>query len=68
MSIAFVMMACRSIPQSSIGYSPNMLVTGKENNMSCDLIYGTSTSGDHLCNYSCYCIYVEDLKNNLVRA
>ncbi len=36
--------------------------------MSCDLIFGTPTSRGHLRNYSCYCVYVENLKNNRVNA
>ncbi len=38
-SLDLVMMAYRSKPQTSTGFTPNMLVTGKENNMSCDFIY-----------------------------
>ncbi len=66
MSLHFVMMAYRATPQSSTMFTPNMLVTSRENNMPCELIFGTLTSRGHLHNYSCYCVYIEDLKNNLV--
>ena len=68
LTLPFVMMAYRATPQSSTGYTPNMLVTGRENNMPCDLTYGTPTSRGSLRNYNCYCTYVEDLRNNLVSA
>ncbi len=68
LSLPFVMMAYRATPQSFTGFTPNMLVTGRENNMPCDLIFGTPTSRGHIRNYSCYCVYVEDLGNNLVNA
>ncbi len=63
-----VMMAYRVTPQSSTGFTAKMLVTGRENNMPCDLTFGTQTSQCHLHNYSCYSVYVEDLRNNLVNA
>ncbi len=56
-----VMMAYHAIPQTSTGFTPNMLVTGKETNMPVDLIYGFPNSRRKLHNYDCYCSYVEDL-------
>ncbi len=63
-----VMMAYRVTPQTSTGFTPNILVTGKENNLPCDLIYGTPKSRVHLNNYDCYCSYVEELRNLVVNA
>ncbi len=62
------MMAYRSTPQTSTGFTSNMLVTGKEKNMPVDLIYGYQNSGRRLHNYDCYCNYVEDLQNSLIDA
>ncbi len=45
-----------------------MLVTGKENNIPCDLIYGSPNSRGNLCIYNCYCTYVEELRNSMVDA
>ncbi len=67
-SLDLVMMAYRATPQTSTGFSPNMLVTRKETNMPVDLIYGTPKSRIHLNNYECYCSYVEELRNLLVNA
>ncbi len=38
-SLDLAMMAYRATPQTSTGFTPNMLMTGKETNMSVDLIY-----------------------------
>ncbi len=54
-SLYLVMMAYRPTPQTSTEFTPNMLVTSKENNMPCDFIYGSQKSGGNLCNYDCYC-------------
>ncbi len=62
-SLDVVMMAYRATPQTSTGFSPNMLVTGKEINMPVDLIYVTPKSRIHLNNYECFCSYVEELRN-----
>ncbi len=59
LSLPFIMMVYRATPQFSTWFTPNMLVTGRENNMPCDLIYGTPTSRGDLHNYCCYCVYVE---------
>ncbi len=64
-SLDLVMMAYRSTPQTSIGFTPNMLVTGKETNMPVDLIYGSPNSRRRLQNYDCYCNYVEDFRNSM---
>ncbi len=65
-SLDLVIMAYRATPQTSTGFSPNMLVIGKETNMPVDLIYGTPKSRIHLENYECFCSYVEELWNSLV--
>ncbi len=65
-SLDLVTMAYRATLQTSTGFTPNMLVTSKENNMPCDLIYGSPKSRGNLCNYDCYCTYVEDLRNLMV--
>ncbi len=67
-SLDLVMMAYRATPQTSTGFTPNMLVTGKETNMPVDLIYGSPNSRRKLHNYDCYCSYVEDLRNSMVDA
>ncbi len=67
-SLDLAMMAYSSTPQTSTGFTPNMLVTGKETNMPVDLIYGSPNSGRRLHNYDCYCNYVEDLRNSLIDA
>ncbi len=54
-SLDLVMMAYRDTPQTLTGFSPNMLVTGKETNMHLDLIYGTPNSEIHLTNYESFC-------------
>ncbi len=58
-----VMMAYHATPQTSTGFTPNMLVTGKEMNMPIDLIYGSPNNRRKLHNYDCYCSYIEDLRN-----
>ncbi len=67
-SLDLVMMAYRSTPQTSSGFTPNMLVTGKETNMPVDLICGSSNSRRRLHNYNCYCNYVVDLRNSMIDA
>ncbi len=62
------MMAYRATPQTSTGFTPNILVTGKETKMHVDLIYGSPNSRRHLNNYKCYCSYVEELRNTMVDA
>ncbi len=62
------MMASLSTTQTSTGFTPNMLVTGKETNISVDLIYGSPNSRRRLHNYNCYCNYVEDLRNSMIDA
>ncbi len=46
-SLDLVMMAYRATPQTSTGFTPNMLVTGKEMNIPVDLIYGSRTVEDN---------------------
>ncbi len=43
-SLDLVMMAYRSTPQTSKGFTPNILVTGMEMNMPVDLIDGSPNS------------------------
>ncbi len=43
-SLDLVMMDYHATPQTSTGFTPNMLVTGKETNMPVDLIYGSQNS------------------------
>ncbi len=49
-SLDLVMMAYRATSQTSKGFTSNMLVTGKKNNMPIDLIYGTLKCRVHLNN------------------
>ncbi len=67
-SLDLVMMAYYSTPQTSTGFTHNILVTGKETNMPVDLIYGSPNSRRRLHNYDCYCNYVEDLRNSMIDA
>ncbi len=67
-SLDLVMMAYRATPQTSTGFTPNMLVTGKETNMLVDLIYGSPNSTRNQHNHNCYCTYVEVLLNVIVDA
>ncbi len=67
-SLDLVMMAHHSTPQTSTGFTLNMLVTGKETNMPVDLIYGSPNSRRRLHNYDCYCNYVEDIRNSMIDA
>ncbi len=62
MSLDLVMMAYHATPQTSIGFTPNMLVTAKEMNMPVDLIYTSLKSRTQLHNYDCYCSYVESFE------
>ncbi len=62
------MMAYRSTPLTSTGFTPNMLVTGKETNMPIDLIYCSPNSRRKLHNYDCFSQYVEDLRTPMVDA
>ncbi len=67
-SLDLVMMAYHATPQTLTGVTPNMLVTGKEMNMTVDLIYGSPNSRRHLNNYKCFCSYVEELCISMVDA
>ncbi len=60
-SLDLVMMAYRANTQTSTGFTPNMLVTGRETNMPVD-------SRRRLNNYDCFCGYVEDLRNSMIDA
>ncbi len=60
------MMAYRATPQTSTGFTPNMLVTGKETNVPVDLIYVSPNNRRNQYNHDCYCNYVEDLQNSMV--
>ncbi len=62
-SLDLVMMAYHATPQTSTGFTPNMLVTRKETNMYVDLIYGSPKSRRNQQNHDCYCGYVETLRN-----
>ncbi len=63
-----VMVAYHATPQTSTGFTRNMLVIGKEMNMPVVLIDGSLNSGRQLHNYECYCSYVEELRNLMVDA
>ncbi len=67
-SLDLVMMAYRVTTQTSTGFTPNMLVTGKEMNMPVDLIYSSPNSRRHFNNYECFCSYIEGLRNSMVDA
>ncbi len=62
------MMAYSVNLQTSTGFTPNMLVTGKETFMPLDLIYGSPNSRRNQHNHDCYCSYVENLRNSMVNA
>ncbi len=50
-----VMMAYHATLQTFTGFTPNMLVTGKETNMLIDLLYGSPNSTRNQQNHDYYC-------------
>ncbi len=63
------MMAYRATPETSTGFTPNMLCyVMKETNMSVVLIYGSLNSRRQLPKIMSYCSYVEELRNSMVNA
>ncbi len=58
-------MAYRATPRSTTGFSPNMLVYGRENSMPCDIMYG-QTGAVYNRQHSSFCEYVDKLQNNMV--
>ena len=65
--LSFALMAYRATPHTTTGFSPNMLVYGRENTMPCDIMYG-QTGALYNKRHGCYCEYVDELKNNMVAA
>ena len=69
--LPYALMSYRATPNTSTGMSPNMLVYGRECYMPVDIIFGHTGErifkrkeyGD-----SCYCSYVEALRDNLISA
>ncbi len=60
-------MACRATPHPTTGFSPNMLVYGRENSMPSDVMYG-QTGAVFNRQHSCFCEYVDKLRINMVAA
>ncbi len=61
-SLDLVMMAYRATPQTSTGFTPNMLVTWRETNMAVDLIYGSPNSRRRLINYDCFMVMLRNFE------
>ncbi len=65
--LAFALMAYRATPHSTTGFSPNMMVYGKENSMQCDIMYGQKGAVSNR-QHGCSCEYVDKLRTNMVSA
>ncbi len=65
--LAFALMTYRATPHSTTGFSPNMMVYGKENSMPCDIMYG-QTGAVYNRWQGCFCEYVDKLRTNMVSA
>jgi len=67
-ALAYAMMAYRATEHRSTGYTPNMLVYGRETMMPSDILFGQTNVPPRLDPYSCYCDYVNWLRSSMVRA
>ncbi len=65
--LSFALMAYQAISHSTTGFSPNILVYGKENSMPCDIMYD-QTGAVYNRQYGCFCEYVDKLRTNMVVA
>ncbi len=60
-------MAYRATLHSTTGFSPNMLVYGREHSIPCDIMYG-QTGAVYNRQHSCFCEYVDNPRTNIVVA
>ena len=68
-ALPYALMAYRSTPHSTTGYTPNMLVFGHESNMPADLVYGRTTGANAVPPvFKCYCQYVTQLRQNIIKS
>ena len=63
-NIHFITAAYRATPEDSTGFTPNVLMLGRETRLPVDLVLGNTTSGV-LTNYG---EYVQDVRQHLIRA
>jgi len=66
--LPFVMAAYRATPHSTTGFTPNMMVHGRESNLPCDIMYGNTTLNTGPPEYQCYCEYVSQLRHEMIRS
>jgi len=66
-ALPYAVMAYRATPHSSTGFTPNMLVYGRENNFPSDLMFGSSTGRTVPQEYKCYCYFVDETRKQVIR-
>ena len=64
-NLHFITAAYRATPQDSTGFTPNVLMLGRETRLPVELVLGNTTSEGVLTNYG---EYVQDIRQHLVRA
>jgi len=65
--LPFVTAAYRATPHSTTGFTPNMMVYGRESNLPCDIMYGNTAISTGPPLYQCYCEYISRLRRGIVR-
>ena len=66
--LPFVLGAYRATPHTTTGYSPNMMVHGREIQLPCDLMYGSTAQQRAQLEYQCHCEYVTQLRRSMVKS
>jgi len=67
LALPYAMMAYRATPHTTTGYTPNMLVYGREATMPSDILYGQTGVVNRKV-HGCYCAYVDWLRNTMINA
>jgi len=67
-ALPYALMAYRATPHSTTGFSPNMLVYGRENNFPPDIVYGRTTGQAIPQEYKCYCQFVTETRKNMIKS
>ena len=67
-ALPYAMMAYRATEHKSTGYTPNMLVYGRETMLPSDILFGQTNVPPKLDPFSCYCDYINWLRSSMVRA
>jgi len=65
--LPYVLSAYRATPHTSTGYSPNMMLYGRETNLPCDIMYGNTSQYVAPPEYQCHCHYVTQLRQTMVK-